>query len=125
MYNDYQFYPNETRVKTMEVGKKYLVSTRMAVSVLNENGSSYPWGDRHHKVPVKCIAETEHFYTCMVLPHYAHTACFGKSKPYIATIEKWEIDSEGFKIYLPDCELEDHNYEVRSEPSRFNLELSL
>lgn len=119
MFNEYNCYDKEhVRVKSMEVGKKYLVSTSMAASVMNENGSAYPWGGKHqHKIPVKCLSETEHFYTCMVLPHYAHASGFGKSKPYIATIEKWEIMRDGFRVWepAPGCELEDHNYEVRSE----------
>ena len=39
MFNEYNCYDKEhVRVKSMEVGKKYLVSTSMAASVMNENG---------------------------------------------------------------------------------------
>ena len=115
-FNEYDFYDCK-RVRGMEVGKKYLVSTVNAVSVLNDNGGAHPWGRKSFKVPVKVIQETPFFYTCMVLPHYAHTAAMGKSKPYVTTIGKEDIKREEFKIYETECELENHeSYLCRCEP---------
>lgn len=103
--NNYEF-ENFTRVKSMEVGKRYLVSSVEAVSPLQEGGGIYPWGDRRTKIPVECIGETPYFYTVKVLSHYAHCANFGKSYPYKVSLMKKDMMLNGTKIYETEGDLE-------------------
>ena len=98
MVNDYEFFECK-RVNKMEVGKKYLVSSKDAVSPTTENGGIYPWGDRRTKIPVECLEEHTHFYTLLVLPHWSHFVCFGKSKHYKVTAMKKDIALGEFRIY--------------------------
>lgn len=102
--NDYEFF-NWVRVNTMEVGKRYLVSSTEAVSPMTENGGIYPWGDRSVKVPVECIGETKYFYTVKVLSHYAHSANFGRSYPYTVSLMKRDIMLGETRVYETDGDL--------------------
>lgn len=103
--NEYEF-ANRIRVREMEVGKRYLVSSAEAVSPLQECGGIYPWGDKGTKIPVECIGETKYFYTVKVLSHYAHCANFGKSYPYTLSLMKKDIMLEETKIYEVEGDLE-------------------
>ena len=104
MVNAYEFFEC-TRVREMEVGKRYLVSSKDAVSPMTENGGIFPWGDVRTKIPVECIEEHEHFYTLLVLPHWSHFCCFGKSKLYRVTATKKDIALGEFKVYQTEEEL--------------------
>ena len=110
MVNDYEFYVCQ-QTKKLEVGKRYLVRSKAAVSPLTENGGIYPWGSVSTKIPVEVLEEHRNFYTVRVLPHYAHFANFGKSKPYVVSIMKQDILLDEVRCYITAtdlvCERED------------------
>lgn len=103
-FNEYEFW-DRVRVKNMEVGKRYLVSSSEAVSPMNENGGIYPWGDKRTKIPVECIGESKHFYTVKVLSHFSHSVNFGRSYPYKVSLMKKDIMLGETKIYETEGDL--------------------
>ena len=120
--NDYEFM-NCVRVDRMEVGKRYLISCRDAVSPLQEGGGIYCWGDKRTKVPVECIEEHEHFYTVKVLSHFVHCANFGKSYPYTVSVMKKDVFLGETKIYEVEGVLECPDREMVFQASELDLSL--
>ena len=118
--NDYEFL-NFVRVKEMEVGKRYLVSSIEAVPPLQENGGIYPWGDRRTKIPVECVQDHKHFYTVKVLSHYAHAINFGKSYPYTVSLMKKDIMLGETKIYETESELDCPDREMEYQASDLDI----
>lgn len=98
------------RVKALEVGKSYLVSTKAARSPLSETYTAYPWGDAITKVPVKVLQEYDEFYVVEVLPHNSRFT--PGSKPYRVTIDKFMLMKEEFKAYSEEVEDEISIYRV-------------
>ena len=50
-------------------------------------------------LPLKVISESKKFYTCEVLPHRNPSGySFGMSKPYIMTIDKFDLSKGNIKI---------------------------
>ena len=103
-FNDYEFF-QRVRVKDMEVGKRYLVSSTDSVSPLTENGGIYPWGDVRHKIPVEVLEDHKYFYTVRVLPHWSHFMNFGKARPYRVSLMKKDISCGWTRVYITEKEL--------------------
>ena len=80
----------ESHVKTLEVGKTYLLSSCYAVAA-NNNGEAYPWGGKHARVPVRVKYEDSRFWTVTVLPH-KYLGGYGTSRPYDVTVDKFDFE---------------------------------
>ena len=93
-YQPTRIRPMETKVK-LEVGKRYKLKHKDGT----QKGSSpdwYPFGGG--AVPVFVLAEYPRFYLVSVLPHYNPVSCFGKSKIYNVTIDKFDLNNRTFKV---------------------------
>ena len=81
----------EPHVRTLEVGKTYLLSSCYAVAATNNNGEAYPWGSKYAKVPVRVKYDDSRFWTVTVLPH-KYLGGYGISHPYDVTVDKFDFE---------------------------------